>query len=203
MGARYTTERREWWDPVRILLSVVRQPAVWAFLVTPYVTGALGWPEGITEVATGVVTVFVLALTAHYRHWSVAARLRRAMAESGLVGRDGRGRIVLPLARLSTQWVGRNVTLRWRMPPGVTLADVLVGQSSLEARCDCALRCWEEPGSLVMDVLRHQIPDEVSYRTFYSGPRPHGRCLVGLGRGGGGERSGSTWNPALLCWWEA
>ncbi len=195
MGVRYTTERREWWDPVRILLSVVRQPAVWAFLATPYVTGALGWPEGITEVVTGVVTVFVLAMTLHRRHWSVAARLGRAMAESGLVGRDGRGRTVLPGARLRSQWVGRNVTLRWRMPPGVTLADVLVRQSSLEARCDCALRCWEEPGSLVMEVLRHQIPDEVPYRTFYSGPRPHGRCLVGLGRG----RRGALWVDLDSC----
>ena len=140
MGARYTTERREWWDPVGILLSVARQPALWAFLGTPYVTGALGWPPVPADIATVAVTVIVLVLTLHRRHWSVAARLRRAMAESGLVGRDGRGRLVLPRARLRSEWVGRNVTLRWRMPPGVTLADVLVRQASLEARCDCALR---------------------------------------------------------------
>ena len=183
MGARYTTERREWWDPVRILLSVVRQPALWAFLGTPYVTGALGWPPVPADIATLAVTVIVAALALHRRHWSVAARLQRAMAESGLVGRDGRGRLVLPRARFRGEWVGRNVTLRWRMPSGVTLTDVLVRQASLEARCDCALQCWEEPGSLVTEVLRHRIPDEVQYRTFYSGPRPHGRCLIGLGRG--------------------
>ena len=92
-------------------------------------------------------------------------------------------------------WVGRNVTLRWRMPPGVTPADVLNRQGSLESRCDCALRCWEEPGVLVMEVLRRRIPDHVPYRTFYSGPRPHGRCLVGLGLG----RRGALWGDLESC----
>ncbi|MHB1526454.1 MAG: FtsK/SpoIIIE domain-containing protein [Candidatus Dormibacteria bacterium] len=195
MGVRYTTQSREWWDPVGIVLRLLRQLALWVAFLTLSAGPALGWSQPLTLAAAGIFTVVTVLLTLHSSRWSVSARLRRAMAGCGLAGRDARGRVLLPKARLGALWVGRNVTLRWRMPPGVTLADVLNRQASLEARCDCALRCWEEPGVLVMEVLRHRIPDQVPYRTFYSGPRPHGRCLIGLGLG----RRGALWVDLDSC----
>jgi S-DNA-T family DNA segregation ATPase FtsK/SpoIIIE len=72
------------------------------------------------------------------------------------------------------------------MPPGVTLRDILQRQESLEARCECSLRVWGEPGVLVTEMLRHRIPDHLSYQEMYSSPRPQGRFLIGLGRGSRG-----------------
>jgi len=195
MGVRYTTERREWWDPVGIVSRLLHQPALWLACVALIGGPAMGWTQGLGGSVFWSAALLAVIATAYQSHWSVAARLRKAMAESGLASRDARGRVLLPKARLGSKWVGRNVTLRWRMPPGVTLADLLNRQASLEARCDCALRCWEEPGVLVMEVLRHRIPDQVPHRTFYSGPRPHGRCLIGLGHG----RRGALWVDLDSC----
>jgi S-DNA-T family DNA segregation ATPase FtsK/SpoIIIE len=81
------------------------------------------------------------------------------------------------------------------MPPGVSLRDVLQRQECLDARCECSLRVWEEPGVLVTEVLRHRIPDHLSYQEMYSAPRPPGRLLIGLGRG----RRGALWVDLDSC----
>ncbi len=113
-------------------------------------------------------------VTLHRRRWSAAARLRRAMVECGLVAGDTRGRLLAPRAKLRARWQGCNVTLRWRMPPGITMRDVLQRQESLESRCECELRVWEESGVVVTEMLRHRIPDHLSYRERYGPPALQG-----------------------------
>jgi hypothetical protein len=195
MGTRYTTEARVWWDPWQALWWLLRQPATWAGGVALVAGSGLGLPGPVVTTATCLVVAATVVLTLHSRSWSVAAILRRAMVELGLVGTDRNGRPAVPRARWGSVWIGKNVTLRWRMPPGVRVADIRARQDSLEARCQCSLRLWEEPGVVVMEVLRHRIPDHVPYLSFYAAPRPNGRFLVGLGRG----RRGALWVDLDSC----
>ena len=195
MGGRYMAGPRPRSDPGALVGWLLRQPAAWVLVGAPIAFSELHWGEAASSWATLLAASATALLTTYWRRWSPAARLRRAMVECGLVGVARSGRAVAPRARLSARWQGRNVTLRWRMPPGVTLRDVLQRQESLEARCECSLRVWEEPGVLVTEMLRHSIPEHVSYQEMYSASRPPGRFLIGLGRG----RRGSLWMDLDSC----
>ena len=195
MGGRYKAGPRSRWDPGALVGWLLRQPAAWVLVGAPVAFSELHWGEAASSWATLLLASATAILTIYWRHWSPAARLRRAMVGCGLIGADQRGLVVAPRARWSARWQGRNVTLRWRMPPGVTLRDVLQRQESLEARCECSLRVWEEPGVLVTEVLRHRIPDHLSYQEMYGSPRPPGRFVIGLGRG----RRGALWVDLDSC----
>lgn len=99
MGIRYTTQAREPWDPAGIVLRLLRQPALWVAFLTLSAGPTLGWSQPLTLTAAAVFTLVTTILTLHSSRWSVAARLRRAIAESGLAARDARGRVLLPRAR--------------------------------------------------------------------------------------------------------
>ena len=195
MGGRYLAGPRARSDHGALVGWLLRQPAAWVLVGAPVVLCEPHWGEAAASLATLLLASAAALLSAYRGGWSPAARLRRAMVECGLVGMDRRGRVVAPRARWSARWQGRNVTLRWRMPPGVTLRDILQRPESLEARCECSLRVWEEPGVLVTEMLRHRIPDRLSYQEMYSSPRPPGRLLVGLGRG----RRGALWVDLDSC----
>ena len=123
------------------------------------------------------------------RNVGVVPRLRRAMTEVGLVYRDEENALHAPRVRGRRRRSGRNLRLRWQLPPGVTLRDVFDRQEAIEHRCRCELSCWMDDGLLVMEVMGHRIPKVVPFASFYRGPRPHGRLLIGLGRG----RRGALW----------
>ena len=195
MGGRYVAGPRERLDPSAVGWWLCRQPAAWIAAATPIAALELGWSSAAGLWATLLATAAAAVVTLHRRRWSAAARLRRAMVECGLVAANLRGQVVAPRARWGAQWRGRNVTLRWRMPPGITLRDVLQRQEALEARCECELGLWEEPGVLVTEMLRHRIPSHLSYREMYGSPRPPGRLLIGLGRG----RRGALWVDLESC----
>ncbi len=77
---------------------------------------------------------------------------------------DARDHLLVPRAKLAAWWQSRNATLRWRVPPGISMRDVLQRQQSLESRCVCQLTVWGAPGVVVTELLRHRIPDHLSYR---------------------------------------
>ncbi len=195
MGGRYVAGPRDRLDPSAAAGWLLRQPATWIAALTPVAALELRWSPAAGFWGTLLTTSAAALVTLHRRHWSAAARLRRAMVECGLVAGDARGRLLAPRAKLRARWQGRNVTLRWRMPPGITMRDVLQRQESLESRCECELRVWEEPGVVVTEMLRHRIPDHLSYREMYGSPRPPGRFLIGLGRG----RRGALWVDLDSC----
>ena len=124
-----------------------------------------------------------------HRSVGTVPRLRRAMTELGLVHRHSDDLVQAPRVRGRRRRSGRNLRLRWELPPGVTLRDVLDRQEAIEHRCRCELTCWFEEGLLIMEVLGHRIPKVVHFAAFYGSARPHGRLLLGLGRG----RRGALW----------
>ncbi len=200
MGGRYLAGPRALSDPGAVGRWVLGQPVAWVPVADPLAASDLHWGEGASSCGTLLAASAAALLTADGRGRSPAARLRRAMVECGVVGVDETGRVVAPGARSTARWQRRNVTLRWRMPPVVTLWDVPQRQEPLEARSECSLRVCEERGGLVTEVLRHRIPDHLSCLEMYSSPRPPGRYLIGLGRG----RRGSHWvdldaRPHLLA----
>jgi len=194
VGTRFTTQRSRH-GLGELLERLLLEPAVWAAVATATGAAWLSSPR-LLVLFVGLLTgVVVGGLRLEALHWSVPARLRRSMVEVGLCSRDRSGRLQEPRLRGRPVRVGRNARLRWKLPPAVTLADVLARQAAIEGRCDCALSCWEERGSLVMDVLRHRIPDHVPFSDFYAGPRPHGQLLLGLGMG----RRGALWVDLDSC----
>ncbi|HUY10021.1 MAG TPA: FtsK/SpoIIIE domain-containing protein [Candidatus Dormibacteraeota bacterium] len=194
MGTRFTTQRSPH-GLGELLHRVLLEPAVWAAIAAVAGAAWLGWPRVLVLSAGLVAGAVAGGLRLEALHLSIPARLRRAMVEAGLCSRDRSGRLQEPRLRGRPVRVGRNARLRWKLPPGVTLSDVLARQAAIEGRCDCALNCWEERGSLVMDVLRHPIPEHVLFSDFYAGPRPHGQLLLGLGMG----RRGALWVDLDSC----
>jgi len=191
-ATRYTTSSRP------SVLDTLGSAAL-GLLIRPPVLGAAVAGAGAVElrlpwrvvVVIALITGMVVELIRYYRaNVRITARLKRSMTELGLVYRHEDGQIEPPRLRGRTIWIGRNARLRWRLPPGVTLRDVVNRQEAIEHRCDCELAIRpHEGGDLLMDVYRHRIPEMVPYERFYSTPRPHGRLLVGLGRG----RRGDLW----------
>ncbi|MGH7641706.1 MAG: FtsK/SpoIIIE domain-containing protein [Candidatus Dormibacteria bacterium] len=194
MGTRFTTERSSR-GLGGLLERLLLEPAVWAAIGVAAGASVLGWPTGVVLSSSVLAGVDVGGMRLEALHGSIPARLRRAMVDVGLCARDRSGRLQEPRLRGRPVWAGRNARLRWKLPPGVTLADVISRRAALEGRCDCALSCWEERGTLVMEVLRHRIPEHVPFSDFYSGPRPGGRFLLGLGMG----RRGALWVDLDQC----
>jgi hypothetical protein len=111
------------------------------------------------------------------------------MVHSGLVYRDEHGVIHEPRVKRGATHIGRNLKLKWELPPGLGLKDVRDRQEVIEQRTVSELETWMDDGFLHMDVLRHRIPKKVEFADFYSAARPYGKLLVGLGNG----RRGALW----------
>jgi FtsK/SpoIIIE family len=194
-ASRYTTAGRTL-DPLELLVSqLLRQPATVAAGAAFAAANQMHASMTTRAVAAGVAGVGTLGTTLWHEHVGAVPQLRRAMTEIGLVFRHEDGTLLTPRCKGWPRHVGRNVHVRWKLPPGVTVTDVLNAKEALEGRCNCELVCWMKDGFLHTEVLRHPIPDHVDFHAFYAGPRPDGRLLVGLGRG----RRGALWtNLATL-----
>lgn len=127
VGTRFTTQRSAH-GLGELLDRLLLEPAVWAAIAAAAGAAWLGRPPSlvISSALLSCAVVGVLRLEA--LHWSISARLRRAMVEVGLCSRNRSGRLQEPRLRGRPVRVGRNATLRWKLPPGVTLSDVLARQ---------------------------------------------------------------------------
>jgi len=186
---RYTTRGRDGGDVlVDLALAAVKQPATWVGFPVTVICAAAGF--GSASVALGwIAGTITLAISIYRRRFGMTARLRQAMVYSGLVYRDPEGEIHEPRVKGRTAHMGRNLKLKWELPPGLGLQDVQDRQETIEQRTVTELETWMDDGLLHMNVLRHKIPRQVPFARFYSEPRPFGRLLIGLGQG----RRGALW----------
>lgn len=188
---RYTVDRRPDGDVLELLVAaLLRQPATWVcagvYVLVRYGAHAA---SNASLTAACLMGAAVLTVSMYRRHLWIVARLQRTLRDTGLVFRDESGVVHAPRRRGFVRRHGRNLHVRWSLPPGMALSDVLTRQEAIEQRCVCELACWMEEGLLCMDVMRHRIPRHVAFSSFYGAARPFGRCLVGLGRG----RRGALW----------
>lgn len=188
-ATRYTTDHVIGGTFDRLLWAVIVNPGAPAAALVAEGSTALRLGARVTVVAAGIGYALGFSWWFHRRHLALPARLQRAMTELGLGVRSTDGVVVGPSLRRRPLRTGRNAELRWTLPPGVTLRDVLDRQEALEHQCNCELRCWMEDGVLHTEVLGHKVPAHVDFRRFYGHHRPHGRLLIGLGKG----RRGALW----------
>jgi hypothetical protein len=116
-----------------------------------------------------------------WTHWSLNGRVRRNMVALGLVERHG-DRVIGPSCRGRRRISRHHVELRWKLPKGVTLRDVLNRVEAIEHSCNTEIVCSMKNGRLVMDLMGAPIPDLVSFEEFYAGVPEPGSLVFGLGR---------------------
>jgi hypothetical protein len=188
-GTRHTTDRHPWLALLKVTWWVLAQPAVATGLAVIVAVRAAGAPA-VAALAIGLILgLGVAAATVYRRHLGVAARLRRAMVEVGLVHREAGRPPVEPRRRGRAIHDGRNLVLRWEMPPGTTRRKIADHLEELEQRCGVGLVCWYEGARLHTEVLRHRLPQRVDFESFYRRSRPGGDLVVGLGA----SRRGWLW----------
>jgi S-DNA-T family DNA segregation ATPase FtsK/SpoIIIE len=188
-ATRHTTKDASSDALERLLVTIFFQPATVPAAGTFAALVAAHARRPVAIAAAVAVWLLGSAAFVAHRQLGVVPRLRRAMADLGLVYRHPNDVVQAPQCRGRRRRSGRNVRLRWELPPGVTLRDVLDRKEAIEHHCQCELDCWAEDGLLMMVVMRHRIPRVVPFADFYRGARPHGRLLVGLGQG----RRGALW----------
>src|SRR5205807_8540212 len=170
-----------WW--------LLGQPGVAAGLVAGALAGVVHLPAVLCLGVAVAAGIGVAGVTVYRRHVGVAAKLRRAMVDVGLVHRKDYRTTIGPRLRGRVLRDGRNLVLRWELPSGVTLRRVRDHLEELEQRCDAGLSCRLERGRLHMEVSRHPLPDRVDFSAFYAASWAGGELPVGLGR----SRTGWLW----------
>ena len=166
-----------------ILWRVLRNPVGLSVMLslTILVVLPLGAaPAQIALVAGSCLTAVGIAV--YWDLLSLPARIRRVTTQLGLVHRPPRGRVQRLRCSGWHPVTRHHARLTWRLPPGVTLSDVLDRQEALEQATDSEMVCWVEHRRLVMEVLRAPIPDHVSFSSFYEATPPPGRLVIGLGQ---------------------
>ena len=139
-----------------------------------------GTPPGLVAL-TAVGCVLAVGLALYRDLLSLPARLRRVTVQLGLCSRSPTGRL-RRLRCCGWERLGcHHHRLTWRLPPGLTLADVLARQEAMEHATDSEIVCWVEHRRLVMEVLRARIPDHLAFDRFYAAAPPRGRLVIGLG----------------------
>jgi FtsK/SpoIIIE family len=125
----------------------------------------------------------------------VAAEVRRAMVEAGLVRNLGGG---LPpetprLVRGGLDEPGAAVVrLAWVLPPGVTPAKARAAEEALSHRLGARLDGASvrvvsgEHGEVVTEIKRGRLPRSVDFAAFYRLPLPAGDLVTGVGMSRGG-----------------
>jgi hypothetical protein len=188
-GTRHTTDPHPWLAVGKVIWWLLAQPCVAAGVVVIVAMRAAGAPAVAALAVALIVGLGLAAATVHRRRLGMAARLRRAMVEVGLVHREPGCPPIEPWRRGRAVRDGRNVVLRWEMPPGTTARRVAEHLEELEQRCGVGLVCWFDRDRLHTEVLRHRLPDHVEFAEFYARQRPGGDLIVGLGR----SRRGALW----------
>ena len=166
-----------------ILLGVLRNPVALTLLLSLAILSVLPGDIPAAQVVVAAVACLVaVGIAVYWDVLSLPARMRRVTGQLGLASRTPSGRL-LRLRCCGWRQLGRHHSrLTWRMPPGITLSDVLARQEAIEQATDSEIVCWVEHRRLVIEVLRAPIPDHVLFAAFYAAPPPVGRLVIGLGR---------------------
>ena len=179
----------------RLVAGSVRHPRVaGSMLVTGGVAGiALLRPVlALTAAGLAFAASVTVVLLRHRRRPGLgeaggrfAARVQQAMVDVGLARRGSGGGIEAPRlqGRPSVSAQGNVVLLRWSLPAGLTLGDVLRRQEDLGHRLCAEVHAWFDRGSLHTEVLRAEIPTRVDAARFYATPRPAAALGIGIGEG--------------------
>ena len=177
-----TSTRSEPRSAAGILVRPLTQPMALALVIVLALLSSLPSNASALQLTAAVVDSTVLLGTVLW--WDVLglpARVRRVTRRLGLAHRHPSGRIQSLRCRGVHRIARRHTRLTWRLPPGVTLRDVLAQQDAIEQALDGEIVCWMERGHLVMEVLRERIPDHVEFAAFYEQLAPPGRLVIGLG----------------------
>jgi DNA segregation ATPase FtsK/SpoIIIE-like protein len=137
-------------------------------------------PAQITLVVGSCLTAVGIAV--YWDVLSLPARIRRVATQLGLAHHPPRGRVQRLRCSSWRHITRHHARLIWRLPPGITLSDVLDRHEAIEQATDSEIVCWVEHRRLVMEVLRAPIPDHVSFSSFYEAAPPPGRLVIGLGQ---------------------
>jgi hypothetical protein len=171
-------------DATQTVLELLLQPvALVICLAVAVVLNVPGWTPACVQAMVVLGSVVAVGLTVYRDVLSLPARLRRVTAQLGLCSRAAGGRLRRLRCRSWERVTRDHHRLTWRLPPGVTLADVLRRQEAIEHATDSEVVCWVEHRRLVMEVFRAQIPDNVPFASFYGSQPPPGRLVIGLGLG--------------------
>jgi hypothetical protein len=166
-----------------ILLGLLRNPVGLTLVISLTILALL--PQGAPPAQIALVAGSCLTALAVAIYWdllSLPARIRRVTGQLGLVHRTSRGRVQRLRCSSWRQVTRHHARLTWRLPPGVTLSDVIDRQEAIEQATDSEIVCSVEHRRLVMEVLRAPVPDHVSFSTFYEATPPPGRLVIGLGQ---------------------
>ena len=166
-----------------ILVRPLTQPMALALVIVLALLSSLPSNASALQLTAAVVDSAVLLGTVLW--WDVLglpARVRRVTRRLGLAHRHPSGRIQSLRCRGAHRIARRHARLTWRLPPGITLRDVLAQQDAIEQALDGEIVCWMEHGRLAMEVLRERIPGHVDFAAFYEQPAPAGKLVIGLGR---------------------
>ncbi|HUY97270.1 MAG TPA: FtsK/SpoIIIE domain-containing protein [Verrucomicrobiae bacterium] len=154
-----------------------------------------GWPPGW---AWGLAGVAGLAVTTWHRwrtDWAFPARLAAALVGLGCAGRTEDGAALEPRRVGRPVRAGATVTTRWRLPLGVTVAEVTAPADALGEHLDAGDSVWSDGASCVIRCARGRIPAHVSLSGFER-TRPLGDgCWLGPGIG----RVGPAWVDLATC----
>jgi hypothetical protein len=178
-----TSSRSEPRSAAGILVRLLTQPTALALVIVLALLSSLPSNASALQLTAAVVDSAVLLGTVLW--WDVLglpAQVRRVTRRLGLAHRHPSGRIQSLRCRGVHRIGRRHTRLTWRLPPGVTLRDILAQQDAIEQAMDGEIVCWMEHGHLVMEVLRERIPDHVDFAAFYEQPPPPGKLVIGLGR---------------------
>jgi DNA segregation ATPase FtsK/SpoIIIE-like protein len=186
MGSRSSANTTEPWYRLGVgslLVGLLRNPVGLTVLLSLTILVLLPLSDPSAEIALVVsCCVTAVGIAVYWELLGLPARIRRVAGQLGLVHRTARGRVQCLRCSSWRQASPHHARLTWRLPPGVTLSDVLDRQEAIEQATDSEIVCWVEHRRLIMEVLRAPIPDHVSFTSFYAGPVPPGRLVIGLGR---------------------
>ena len=173
-------------DPLSQLVGlVVFQPGALLALVVYELMHRAGASVEATLWACGLVLAVTAAIRVVIRRTSLIWKVQRAMVECGLTYVDGSGQVQepRPLWR-GRRWEGKNVTVRWAMPPTVTLRSLAEHhREEIEQRCDVELVAYYDHGQIVTQLYGHRLPDHVLFDDLHREPFPSGRLVVPIGKG--------------------
>jgi hypothetical protein len=173
----------------------IHHPRVAGALAATAIVAGLALVRPIVALAAVAFVIAAVIAVAALRHQrgrtprdaggAFSARVQQAMIDVGLCRRAGGGEPEAPRlqGRPSVTAGGNVVLLRWALPPGVTLTDVLRRQEDLGHRLSAEVHAWFDRGRLHTEVLRADIPAHVDASRFYVASRPTAELGIGIGEG--------------------
>src|SRR5215467_10924958 len=165
-----------------------------------------GMPCGLLLFALGVVAVIGLVSTLHWIGVVVLVQLalagivggvwygswfpRRATVELNKVIRTIPAiRSEVRLVRRKCRREGDQWLVAWKVPTGVTVAGLKRLTGVFEVALDCSCDFWFDRGLMWMRAGTARLPERLTFEDFYTGPRPPGELVCGVGVG----RTGPVW----------